>query len=146
MKRIRAFAVSIMLGMPLPALSQDAGSTDAFVAMGAYVPSDDIARSAAFYAALFDRAPVIHLDDFVAFDIAGGWFAIVSRERYAPGSTPGSGAIPYIQANDLNSIRAHAISAPGGSVSVIIDEPGIRLLKVYDPEGQLVEFFLFAAN
>ena len=56
-------------------------SKEALLAMGAYVPTDDMRASETFYRALFDREPVIQRDDFVAFDIAGGWFAIVSREQ-----------------------------------------------------------------
>jgi hypothetical protein len=96
--------------------------------------------SETYYRALFDSAPIIRLPDFVAFDIAGGWFAIVSRERYAPGSETGSGAVPYLQSSDLEILRAR-LAAHTGQAPQIIEEPGIRLLKITDPNGQLIEFF-----
>ena len=110
------------------------------LAMGAYVATDDIDGSVAFYRALFDQAPVIGLPDFVAFDVAGGWFAVVSRVRYAPDAQPGSGAVPYLHTADLETIQAR-IAAFGMSAPEIIEEPGIRLLKITDPNGQLIEFF-----
>ncbi len=110
------------------------------IAMGAYVPTDDIVVSEAFYSSLFATDPVIKLPDFVAFNVAGGWFAIVSKERYAPQSEPGTGAVPYLQSDDLEALQARLISR-GGVASEIIEEPGIRLLKITDPNGQLIEFF-----
>ncbi len=93
-----------------------------------------------FYRILFDRAPLIELPDFVAFNIEGGWFAIASRSTYAPGSMPGSGAVPYLQSNDLVALQERA-GAAGADVPDIIKEPGIHLLKITDPNGQLIEFF-----
>ena len=114
--------------------------TDPILAMGAYVPTDDMAASTAFYRTLFDREPVIALPDFIAFDINGGWFAIVSRARYAAGSVAGSGAVPYLQSADLEVLQARVTKA-GGEAPAIIKEPGIHLLKITDPNGQLIEFF-----
>ncbi len=116
-------------------------NADEFDRMGAYVSSSDLGRSTAFYGAIFAREPVIRLDDFVAYAIAGGLFAIVSRERYSAGSIPGSGSVPYIGAEDLEMIRRRAATVLAGPVPVIITEPGIRLLKLFDPDRQLVEFY-----
>ncbi|WP_205626529.1 hypothetical protein [Ruegeria profundi] len=74
------------------------------------------------------------------FDIEGGWFAIVSRDRYAPGAEPGSGAVPYLQAADLEVLQSRVV-ATGAAAPEIIKEPGIHLLKITDPNGQLIEFF-----
>ncbi|MGO4843990.1 hypothetical protein AB4144_68085, partial [Rhizobiaceae sp. 2RAB30] len=76
--------------------------------------------------AIFAREPVIRLDDLVAYDIAGGLFAIVSRERYAAGAIPGSGSVPYIGAEDLDMIRTRAATVSAEPVPAIITEPGIR--------------------
>ena len=137
MKKILSLAVSSFLTMTTVAPAQD---DTAILAMGAYVPTDDISASKAFFGTLFDRAPVIELPDFVAFDIEGGWFAIVSRTKYAPGSIPGTGAVPYLQSGDLETLQARATKA-GALVPDIIEETGIRLLKITDPNGQLIEFF-----
>lgn len=122
-----------------------ASATDHLIKMGAYVVCDDIGRSATFYQALFGREPAIRLDDFIAFDIAGGWFAMASRERYAPAAVRGSGAVPYIQSADLEQTRTRAEAALGKPAPDIIAEPGIRLLKLEDPDGQPIEFYALTA-
>lgn len=146
MKLFQTLFLSLSLGAAAASAVQADPSAGPLVAMGAYVASDDMDRSEAFYMALFDRQPVIRLDDFIAFDVSGGWFAIVSRERYAAGSVPGNGAVPYIQSGDLEMIRERYGAASGGEAPDIIEEPGISILKVYDPEGQLVEFFTLTGS
>ncbi len=146
MKLVKMLVLLVLLNLPLTAMSQAADQRQDFVRMGAYVASGDLARSEAFYQILFGRQPVIRLDDFIAFDIAGGWFAIVSRGRYAPDAISGSGAVPYIEAGDLEEIRQRASTALNGPAPSIIVEPGIRLLKLEDPDGQLIEFFSLSAE
>ena len=118
----------------------EGGSTSAILAMGSYVPTDKMSASRDFYRNLFESEPAIELDDFIAFNVAGGWFAIVTRERYAPGSVTGSGSVPYLQSGDLEELRAR-LTRFGLDAPEIIEEPGIHLLKVTDPNGQLIEFF-----
>ncbi|WP_170325614.1 VOC family protein [Ruegeria arenilitoris] len=138
----RFIALTFAAALPAAVVAEDAKSSgDApIVAMGAYIPTDDMEGSKAFYRALFDSKPAVGLPDFVAFDVAGGWFAIVSRDKYAPGSEAGSGAVPYLQSADLEALQARATSA-GVTAPEIIEEPGIHLLKITDPNGQLIEFF-----
>ena len=123
----------------------DGTSTSAILAMGSYVPTDDMSASKDFYRNLFESVPAIELDDFIAFSVAGGWFAIVSRERYAPGSIAGSGSVPYLQSANLEELRAR-LTRFGVDAPDIIKEPGIHLLKVTDPNGQLIEFFHLTAS
>ncbi|MEO0913509.1 MAG: hypothetical protein AAFY59_11050 [Pseudomonadota bacterium] len=141
MKLFQALGFVCVLSASTAASSDGRAPADDLVAMGAYVATDDIGRSETFYRVLFEREPVLRLDDFVAFDISGGWFAIVSRERYAPTAMPGSGAVPYIRSSDLEAVRARAADALGEAAPDILVEPGIRLLKISDPDGQLIEFF-----
>ena len=140
MKSAITAALIAVLPAALGAETSEFSDPAPILAMGAYVPTDDIDVSVAFYRALFDETPAITLPDFVAFDVAGGWFAVVSRERYAPGAEPGSGAVPYLQASNLEELQDR-VSAIGGPAPEIIEEPGIHLLKITDPNGQLVEFF-----
>ncbi len=140
MKNVLSLALSVFLAGASGAAAQDGPNDQVILAMGAYVPTDSMGVSEKFYRALFDRAPVIELEDFVAFDIAGGWFAIVSRGKYAPETIAGSGAVPYLQSNDLAVLQSRARDA-GVPASEIIEEPGIQLLKITDPNGQLIEFF-----
>lgn len=140
MKSAITAALIAVLPAALGAGTSESSDQAPILAMGAYVPTDDIDGSVAFYRALFDEAPAIALPDFVAFDVAGGWFAVVSRDRYAPGAEPGSGAVPYLQASNLEELQDR-VSAIGGLAPEIIEEPSIHLLKITDPNGQLVEFF-----
>jgi len=140
MKSAITIALAALLPTLLSAEAPQPSGPAPILAMGAYVPTDDMDGSVAFYSALFDETPVIGLPHFVAFDVAGGWFAVVSRDRYAPGAQPGSGAVPYLQASDLEELQDR-ISAIGDTSPEIIKEPGIHLLKITDPNGQLVEFF-----
>ena len=137
MKRFIAPALAAVLPTTLVA---EPTVPSPIMAMGAYVPTDDMDGSEAFYRTLFNSAPLIELPDFVAFNVAGGWFAIVSRDRYAPGSEAGSGAVPYLQSSDLEAVQSR-VAQVGTTVPTIIEEPGIHLLKVIDPNGQLIEFF-----
>lgn len=143
----RIFALALMAVLPASLSAQSAQAPDPapVLAMGAYIPTDDMAQSKAFYRTLLDRAPVIALPDFVAFDVAGGWFAVVSRARYAQGAVPGTGAVPYLQSGNLNALRAR-IAATGADAPEVIEEPGIHILKVTDPNGQLVEFFMLTGE
>lgn len=140
MKSVSAAILATLLPGTVSADTSAPPVTEAITAMGAYVATDDMEGSETFYRALFDSAPVIGLPDFVAFNVAGGWFAIVSRVRYAPGSEAGTGSVPYLQSSDLETLQAR-IAAHSGEAPRIIGEPGIRLLKITDPNGQLIEFF-----
>lgn len=140
MKPLTALTFAALLPTPLIADGVKPADPTPILAMGAYVPTDNMEGSEAFYRALFDREPAIGLPDFKAFEIAGGWFAIVSRGKYAPGAVAGSGAVPYLQAADLEALQDRATAA-GVSAPEIIEEPGIQLLKITDPNGQLIEFF-----
>ena len=140
MKRcMRVLATLSILTLPVTTVAEENPSD--LIQMGAYVASDNMATSEAFYKTLFDRDPIIKLDNFIAFDVAGGIFAIAKREVYAPGSVPGTGAARYIHSTDLTAVQARIEKATGKDAPEIIVEPGIHLLKVTDPDGQLVEFF-----
>ncbi|MEO0715082.1 MAG: hypothetical protein AAFY37_14350 [Pseudomonadota bacterium] len=140
MRRFIAIALAAVMPTALVAVSTEQPETAPIMAMGAYVPTDNMEGSEAFYRTLFDSEPAIGLPGFVAFGVAGGWFAIVSRDKYAPGSEAGSGAVPYLQSADLEALQARATAA-GVTAPEIIKEPGIQLLKITDPNGQLIEFF-----
>lgn len=140
MKSLLALVLATFLPAKLAADSPVNTAPAPLLAMGAYVATDDLPGSKRFYHALFDAPPVIELPDFIAFDVAGGWFAIVSRAKYAPNSKPGSGAVPYLQSADLAVVQDR-LAALGADRGEIITEPGIQLLKITDPNGQLIEFF-----
>lgn len=95
MRSVLALALAAFVPNASAAETSDLPNPSAILAMGAYVPSDDMQMSKAFYRTLFDRVPVVELPDFVAFEIAGGWFAVVSRDRYAPGAKFFQWKVPF---------------------------------------------------
>lgn len=111
--------------------------------LGLYVLSTDLTRSEAFYARLFGATPRVRTEVFMGFDIAGGLFAVVSKQAFAPESKLGTSTIPYLKVADLEAVHRHvqavapdAIMAPG-----VITEGPISLLKIADPDGNIVEYF-----
>ena len=113
---------------------------------GSYLAVESVARSQEFYSALFGGEPVVVLKDFVAYDISGGWFALVSRAQFAPDSIPGTGAVPYIRSDDLTAVQSRDVRATGAETPEIIAEPGILLLKLKDPDGHKVEFYMLVSQ
>src|SRR3712207_6579153 len=101
----------------------------------------------AFYRRLFGRAPDVAMPQFVAFDVAGGLFAIASRAAYAPETRPGGSVRPYIRVGDLERTLAHVRRVAGASVAAegIVVEGPFSFFRVRDPEGNTVEFFAFQA-
>ena len=138
-KTLRIIAL-LICACPLPDTAADENPND-LVQMGAYVASNNMSASEEFYSALLGLEPVIKLDNFIAFNVAGGILAIANREVYSPDSSPGTGAVPYIHSTDLRAVQARLEQVSGKEAPGIIVEPGIHILKVVDPEGQLIEFF-----
>jgi len=115
----------------------------AFERLGVYVLSSDLKRSEAFYRALFGAAPTIRTEVFFGFDIAGGLFAVVSKQTFAPQAKLGGNAVPYLKVDDVRSAYRHveemapdALKAPG-----VISEGPLSLFKFTDPDGNLIEYF-----
>lgn len=132
---------AVLIFATLLAVAMPHEEANDLVQMGAYVATDDMAESEAFYTALFGDEPVIKLDNFIAFDVADGIFAIIKRDVYAPNASSGTGSVPYIHSTDLTAVQARVEAATGELAPEIIVEPGIHILKLTDPNGQLVEFF-----
>lgn len=111
--------------------------------LGLYVLSTDLERSETFYTRLFGAAPKVRTEVFMGYDIAGGLFAVVSKQAFAPEANLGASTIPYLKVADLDAAHRHvqavapdAILAPG-----VITEGPISLLKIADPDGNIVEYF-----
>lgn len=146
MKHTLALAVGMIVFLTSPAIAQQTPNapgpdTQEYARMGTYIAVDDVQTSAAFYERLFGYGPMIALENFVAFDVAGGTFAIASKAAYAPDAAVGSGSVPYIQVTDITALRESLQDRLDQKLPAIIDEPGIKLLKLTDPQGQLIEFF-----
>jgi len=110
---------------------------------GLYVVSDDLTRSAAFYGQLFGKEPQVSNAGLVGFDVAGGFYAIVSRQAYAPNSVRGDRTIPYIKVADIESAfeRSRLLSPESLVTDRVVAEGPFRLFKIKDPDGNIVEFF-----
>lgn len=113
---------------------------------GLYVLASDVERSVAFYEALFGKAPQVRTPALVGFDLAGGLFAIISREAYAPGAAAGGGVRPYIRVADIDAAFAHVrelVPASIESAGVVTEGP-FRFFRFSDPDGNMIELFSFA--
>lgn len=120
---------------------------DRFDRHGLYVAASDLTESTAFYSSLLDRRPTMQLPEFVAFDVAGGLFAVVDRDAFGLSGSPGATVSPYISVRDVEGefsrvrqIMPDRILPPG-----LISEGPIRLFKISAPDGVVVEFYQLGA-
>jgi predicted enzyme related to lactoylglutathione lyase len=111
--------------------------------LGVYVLSSDLKRSREFYGAIFGTAPKIETDVFIGFDVAGGLFAVISKQTFAPDAKLGGNIVPYLKVDDIQATLQHvetiapdALKAPG-----LISEGPISLFKVTDPDGNILEYY-----
>ncbi|NKX63483.1 hypothetical protein HEP89_05180 [Labrenzia sp. 5N] len=111
--------------------------------LGVYVLSSDLKRSREFYGAIFGTAPKIETDVFIGFDVAGGLFAVISKQTFAPDAKLGGNTVPYLKVDDIQMALQHvetiapdALKAPG-----LISEGPISLFKVTDPDGNIIEYY-----
>jgi predicted enzyme related to lactoylglutathione lyase len=111
---------------------------------GVYVVAADVARTAAFYEKLFGRAPQVRTPTLVGFDVAGGFYAVISRQAFAPDAKPGVSAAPYLKVRDIDAwfqrVTAMAPEAKLVTAKVVREGP-FSLLKFQDPDGNLVELY-----
>lgn len=113
--------------------------------LGVYVLSADMKRSEAFYRSVFGASPAVATDVFIGFDIAGGLFAVVSRQAFAPEAVQGGNAIPYIKVSDIEAAYRHVETVAPGALqragAKMISEGPISLFKFTDPDGNVIEYF-----
>ncbi len=111
--------------------------------LGVYVLSSDLSRSREFYQDLFSAAPTVETDVFIGFDVAGGLFAVISKQTFAPDAKLGGNTVPYLKVDEIQAALQHvetiapdALKAPG-----LISEGPISLFKVTDPDGNILEYY-----
>ena len=111
--------------------------------MGAYVVSDDLDRSAAFYEKLFGRAPQVRTPGLVGFDVAGGFYAIVSKATYAPNAVAGGNVVPYLKVADIDAwlTQVEAVAPNSLITKAVVREGPFALIKFTDPDGNMVEMY-----
>lgn len=132
-------ALGLALGAPVAARAE----APAVQRMGAYVVSDDLDRSAGFYTALFGRQPQVRTPGLIGFDVAGGFYAAISKATYAPGATRGGNVAPYIKVEDIDAWFRHIQAvAPASLVTkAVVREGPFALIKVADPDGNVLELY-----
>ncbi len=138
--------MGLRLWLPLLALSilSPAASAQTIAAerFGLYVVADDVERTAGFYERLFGK-PQVRTPALVGFDVAGGLYAVVSRQAYARDARRGDTMRAYIKVKDVEAAFAQVKRvAPASlqSAAVVTDGP-FRFFRFADPDGNLVEMF-----
>lgn len=118
-------------------------NTDRF---GLYVVVEDMDRATMFYEQLFGD-PEIKLPSLVGFDVAGGFYAIVSREMYAADAIPGDTMRAYIKVIDIKDTfeRVRAIVPNRLESAAVVVEGPFRFFRVRDPDNNVLEFFAIDA-
>ena len=111
--------------------------------LGVYVVSSNLKKSEAFYEAIFQRSAQIKMESFVGFDIAGGLFAVIDKSTFAPDSTVGDNAVPYIEVSNVLEVFDHILTVAPDAVkdNTVIEEGPITLFKFRDPDGNMVEYY-----
>ena len=113
---------------------------------GLYVLADDLSRASKFYEALFGRAPRVKTAQLIGFDVAGGLYAIASRQAFATGASRGSSVRPYVKVRDLEAAlrRVQAIAPHSVEGDGLVREGAFSFFRFRDSEGNLIEFFSVA--
>lgn len=78
--------------------------------------------------------------------MAGGLYGIFSEKTYASKLVRGNNAVPYIRVKDVEEELARVRALPARMIDTkIVEEGPMRLFKFADPDGNVIEFFSFAA-
>lgn len=122
---------------------QPAPPPPTFERLGVYVLSGDMQRSETFYRSVFGRSPAVQTEVFIGFDVAGGLFAVVSRQAFAPEAVQGTSAIPYIKVSDIRAAYRHVETVAPEALhrEGVLEEGPISLFKFTDPDGNIIEYF-----
>ena len=128
--------------MPVPASAEPIAAER----FGLYVVSDDLDRATAFYERLFGRAQM-RTAGMVGFNVAGGLYAVVSRQAFAPMAKRGDTTRPYVKVRNINvTFDRVKESAPASIESEAVQAEGMfSYFRFRDPDGNVVEFFSVTA-
>ena len=138
--------LALTIVTPAPAFAEEPGDaipSIEFEQAGVYTLVDDLAAAKAFYVELLGLDPVFENPVFVGFYIEGGLFGVASRAQFSPDAEIGDRTVPYLRVKDIDATfaRVKAI-VPDRLVSDgVIREGPIALIKLRDPEGNLIEFY-----
>ncbi|WP_417413370.1 VOC family protein [Hoeflea sp.] len=109
---------------------------------GLYVVADEMHRAAVFYEQLFG-VPEVKMPSLLGFNVAGGFFAVVSRETYAADAVTGDTMRAYIDVGDIEESfeRVQAVAPNRLESAAVIVEGPFRFFRVRDPDNNVLEFF-----
>lgn len=140
--RSAILAVAVVFGLATAAQAEELKVER----LGVYVSAKDLQQSSAFYAELFGKAPRVRTPSFIGFDLTGSLFAVVSSQVYGDLLGQGGRVIPYIRVADITATfaRVRAV-APASIRGEIVEEGPLKLFKISDPEGNVVEFYSVAS-
>jgi predicted enzyme related to lactoylglutathione lyase len=144
---LQQLLVALTMISSSPPMSAPQNDEVAIVRFGLYVVAEDLDRSVPFYERLFGKPPQVRTPGVVGFDVAGGLYAIVSKQTYSPNSKRGDNVAPYIKVRDIHGLfdRVKAFAPESLRSEAVIEEGPIKFFKLVDPDGNLVEFFSVSA-
>ena len=93
-----------------------------------------------------ERRPQVRTSSLVGFDVAGGFYAVISKAAYAPGATRGGNVAPYLRVSDIDAWFRHvqAVAPQGLVTKAVVREGPFALIKVADPDGNVLELYSIA--
>jgi len=114
---------------------------------GMYVLAADVDKSRRFYERLFQKPPYIVTETFIGFDVAGGLYAVFAANAADRKIDKGNSAVPYLRVKDADRefARVQALNVAMLDNKVLQEGP-IKLFRIADPDGNVVEFFSLAAS
>src|SRR5262245_3246128 len=70
---------------------------------GLYVVANDLDAARQFYERLFQKAPYVTNDKLIGFDVAGGLYAVFSKQASDLTIDRGNSAVPYLRVKDAEA-------------------------------------------
>lgn len=146
MKLTSLIGAVLAMGLAAPADAQPAPAAQV-EKIGLYVVADDLGRAGEFYTALFGVEPRVRTPGMLGYDVAGGFYAIVSKAAYAPGATRGTTVAPYLRVKDVHREleRVRRLAPDRLQTNSVVVEGPFRFFRFTDVDDNLIEFYSVAA-
>jgi len=143
MKSVRHLVGSMVLTLATWSAQADSGGVER---LGMYVVVEDIDKSQAFYAKLFQKAPYVKNKNLIGFDVAGGLYVAFAARGLDRNVTRGDNAVPYLRVKDIEAEFARVRQLPATLLdTAIVREGPLSLFRFADPDGNVIEFFSYVA-
>jgi len=146
MPPLRVLMISLVTAAALLPASRAFAQEENVAKLGVYVTVSNLDASRAFYEKLFEKRPYVRNDRLVGFDVAGSLFALFAQSARDRPTTKGDNTVPYIRVKDIDKAFARATQSGARLIdSKILDEGPLRLFRLADPDGNMIEFFTVTA-